>query len=84
MKRKEITVLVFVGVVAAIMSLVISNSLFSSDSKRTSKVPVVESINSTLPDLKNDSAYSSVFNEKALDATQPVQIGNSQNPDPFQ
>jgi hypothetical protein len=45
--------------------------------------PVVEKIPSSLPDVKNDSNYNSFINSNALDPTQPVQIGNTQNKNPF-
>ncbi|HET9721808.1 MAG TPA: hypothetical protein VFP32_02150 [Candidatus Saccharimonadales bacterium] len=82
MKRKDLLTVVGVAVVSGIISLIIANALFSP--KRLSlKVPVVEKISGTFPDVKNDSQYNTIFNTNALDPTQPVQIGNNQNQAPF-
>jgi hypothetical protein len=83
MKRKDKFTLVGVALVTAIVSLIIANAIFSKPTKHDSEAPVVETIPATLPDVKNDSSYNVFLNEKALDPTQPVQIGNSQNQAPF-
>jgi hypothetical protein len=83
MKRNDKVLFVFVGIVAAIISLIVSSALFSSPAKRSTKAPVVEIVPTTFPDVKNDSNYNTFLNSKALDPTQPVQIGNTQNTTPF-
>lgn len=83
MKRQDILRLILVGVLAAFISLLISSVIFRVPKNRSSKVPTVEAIPTSLPDLKNDSAYKTFFNKNAIDLTQPVQIGNSQNTTPF-
>ena len=82
MKRKEITVLVVVAVISGVVALVVSGFIFTGPNKRT-KVPEAEAVSSTFPDIKNDPAYQSFFNNRALDPTQPIQIGNSKNTTPF-
>lgn len=79
MKRKDILTIIFVAGVAGLISFVISNALFNSDKARKQKAPVVEKIDPTFPDVANDSNYNSFLNPRALDPTQPVQIGNNQN-----
>ncbi len=82
MKRKEL-VLVFTGaLVAAIVALALSGAVFNSPATR-SQVPVIDKINPSFPDVKNDSNYNSFLNKNALDPTQPIQIGNTQNTSPF-
>jgi hypothetical protein len=84
MKRKDLVIVVFVAVFAAILSFVVSNALFGSPAKNPIKVPVVHKIDSTFPDVKNDTSYTSFFNNKAINPTQLIQIGNSTNNAPFQ
>jgi len=83
MKRKELITVVVVAIASGLLSLVIAGALFSSPSQRNSKVPLVQPISSTFPDVKNDPNYNFFLNPSALDPTQPIQIGNSQNNTPF-
>jgi hypothetical protein len=76
-------VLIAVAAITVFISFLLSSALFNSPSKHNLKAPVVESISSSFPDIKNDSNYNTFLNENALDATQPVQVGNSQNSAPF-
>jgi hypothetical protein len=83
MKRRDIVILIGVAVISGIFSLVLANALFSPK-KLTQKVPVVQKISDSFPDVKNDPTYNSFLNDKALDLTQPVQIGpHNQNQKPF-
>lgn len=83
MQRKELATVITVAVASGIISLVVAGLLFNSPSQRTAKVPVVQPISSTFPDVKNDPNYNFFLNTSALDPTQPIQIGNSQNNTPF-
>jgi len=83
MKRKDIAMLVVVALIAAVLSLLITNVIFSTPSNRSAKVPTVDVVPTSLPDIKNDPSYKAFLNSNALDPTQPVQIGNSQNSTPF-
>lgn len=83
MKRQDLVSLVFVGVAAAIFALVISSLFFRAPSNRSTSVPTVDVIPTAMPDLKNDPSYNFFLNKNAIDLTQPVQIGNSQNSAPF-
>lgn len=82
MNQKEITAVAGVALVFGIFTLLIAGAIFKGPSKKES-VPAVPSVTSTLPDVRNDAAYKSFFNNQALDPTQSVQIGNSQNNSPF-
>lgn len=82
MKKEDITTLVIVGTISAVISLLISGRLFSIDEKSV-QVPTVQSIEQTFPDVYNDSAYNNFLNPNALDLTIPVEIGDSQNKAPF-
>jgi hypothetical protein len=83
MPRKDKIVVAAVALFTAIVSLVIANSLFNSPAKHDSTGPVVEQVQGSLPDVKNDPDYNTFLNNRALDPTQLVQIGNSQNNNPF-
>lgn len=83
MKRKDLITLVFVAILSGIVSLVISNMFFGGAGNKKASAPIVEEIEPTFPDVANDSAYNSFLNTRALDPTQPVQIGNNQNTAPF-
>jgi hypothetical protein len=83
MERKEIATLSVVAVVAALFSLIVAGALFNSPSKHTATALTVQPISSTFPDVKNDPNYNFYLNSNALDPTQPIEIGNSQNSTPF-
>ncbi len=83
MKRKDIVVLIAVAAITGFISLIIASIFFSVPKKQSSKVPAVNTITTSLPDVKNDPNYQSIFNSNALDPAQPVQIGNTQNNAPF-
>lgn len=83
MKRKELVTLGVVVIFTGIISLIVAGMLFNSPAKRSAKVPVVPAISPSFPDVKNDPNYNFFLNEKALDPTQPIQIGDSPNNDPF-
>lgn len=82
MKAKDWALIATFGFVAAIASFVVANSVFKPPTGST-KVPVVTAIDPNFPDVKNDSKYNAIFNKRALDPTQPVQIGNQNNTVPF-
>lgn len=84
MKRKDVYVIAVVGIIAAVVSIIISSSLFGSPKKNVIKVPVVNKISSEFPSPQTDSTYQAFFNNKAIDPTQLIQIGNSTNTAPFQ
>jgi hypothetical protein len=83
MTQKDKITLIIVTLVTAVISFVISRSIFNSPAKHTETAPVVKAISNTLPDVRNDSNYNTFLNSKALDPTQPIQIGGSQNTTPF-
>ena len=82
MQKKASTKLVFVAVIWGIISIVASGIVFKSPVKNA-QVPVVKPISTSFPQVNTDSDYQAIFNTKALDPTQLIQIGNSQNKTPF-
>lgn len=82
MRRKDIALLVGVGLFAAIISFIMANLIFKPHARNAS-VPTAITLPSTFPDIKNDPAYNSFLNPNALNPAQPVPVGNSKNSSPF-
>lgn len=83
MKKQDIVRLAIVAVLAGFLSLLVTNVVFGVPKNRESKVPAVQAMPTSLPDIKNDPSYQTFLNSNALNLTQPVQIGGSQNDTPF-
>lgn len=77
MKQKDIALFLIVAFAAGVISLVVSR-VFISPSSRNLEAQVVEPISTEfqLPDER-------VFNENAVNPTQLIQIGNTNNSKPF-
>jgi hypothetical protein len=80
MKRKDIILIVVVGVVSAVFAIVISNVLFASPKQRTQKAEVVEVIS---PEFKAPAEDDKYINSESIDPTQIIRIGDSSNNTPF-
>jgi hypothetical protein len=84
MKQKDYLTLGIIVFMAAIFSIILAGKIFGgAASKHNLKAPEVQTISSSFPDIKNDSSYNSVFNNNALNPTQLIQIGTSQNTSTF-
>ena len=83
-KRQNLVILIIVGLIAAMISIVVSGTIFGSPQRTPIKIPIVDKISPTFPDVQHDSNYTSFLNNKAIDPTQLIQIGNNQNTNPFQ
>lgn len=82
MNRKDVITLGLVAGITALFSIVISMLIFSTP-KRDQKAPVITPISNSMPDIKNDPEYNTIFNDNSLDPTQPIEIGGNQNSTPF-
>jgi hypothetical protein len=78
MKRKDLTLIAVIAVVAGIFSLIISNLLISSPKNRQQKVEVVDAI--TQQFNEPDKRY---FNGTAGNPTALIRINDNANPAPF-
>jgi hypothetical protein len=78
MKQKDIILVGVVAFISAIISIIICNQIFSSSSNRQQQVEVVQPITSSF--AQPDKRY---FNEKSIDPTKLITIGQNVNPDPF-
>jgi hypothetical protein len=78
MKQKDIALIIVLAGVSAIVSFLASGWLFGKPADREQKAEVVDVITSdfSLPDSK-------YFNNSSIDPTQLIQIGDAENPNPF-
>lgn len=78
MKQKDIALVLVVVFVSVVLALVVSRMLFSSPKSRQQKAEIVDVISPefSLPPTK-------YFNGKAINPTQQIRIGDSNNPNPF-
>lgn len=79
MKQKDIALIAVVVFISAIISIVVSKSVFVKPANRQQEVEVVQAIDSKF-ESSPDKRY---FNDQAFDPTQPITIGDNANPDPF-
>lgn len=78
MKQKDVVLIIVVVFVSSLFSLVFSSLVISSSKNRREKVEVVDAITDEFQ--KPDTKY---FNEQSIDPTKLIQIGDNQNPQPF-
>lgn len=78
MKQKDLALIFVVVIFSGVISLVVSNMLFSSPTSRQEKVDVVEPI---VADFKTPS--EKYFNKNSIDPTQNIIIGQNNNNQPF-
>lgn len=78
MQRKDILTLVVIGVVAGIISLAVSKVFFASSKSRNLTAETVQPISSDFQEPDKE-----VFNSQAIDPTQLIKIGDTNNPQPF-
>lgn len=83
MKQKELLVIGLTACIAAVISFIVSGMIFGSPKKHPIKVPVVTPISSSFPSVTTDDNYKSIFNDKAINPTQLIQIGGNNNTTPF-
>jgi hypothetical protein len=83
MKKDDIMIIAVIVIVATVFSAIIAGKVFNSTTKHNLKAAEVQTIDSTFPDIRNDSAYASFFNPTVLDPTQLIQIGTNQNTSTF-
>ncbi len=78
MKRKDITLIIVVGIVAAVLSLLITQTLFVTKKSRELTAEKVEPISSQF-----NQPDKTIFNPNAINPTQLIQIGDGTKTTPF-
>ena len=78
MKQKDIALVIVLAFISAIISYMVSGMVFGKPADRQQKAEVVDVITAdfSTPSVK-------YFNVNSIDPTQLIQIGNSNNPNPF-
>lgn len=86
MKQKDITTIFVAVVISIIVSFVLAKYTFGSYQTGSQTVDVVPPISSSFPDNTSkqyQQVYGPYFNNKSIDPTQLIRIGNNRNPVPF-
>jgi hypothetical protein len=78
MKAKDFGVIALVAIISGVVSILLSGVLFATPEDRKQKVEVVEPISTTFE--RPDSRY---FNNKSVNPSQNIDIGNDPNSNPF-
>lgn len=85
MKQKDIFTVVVIVIFSGVASFLISGRFFNS-SKKLLKVQVVDTINPNFPEVDGDgkiTVLKDYFNEKSINPTRIIQIGQDSNDKPF-
>lgn len=78
MKQKDIALILVIVFISAVLSLVVSRFMFSSPQSREQTAEKVDVI--TAEFTQPSRRY---FNVESVNPTQQIQIGNNNNPNPF-
>jgi hypothetical protein len=78
MKQKDVALIAVIVIISAVISILLSKSIFASPKNRQQQVEVVQPITAIFP--KPDSRF---FNSSSYDPTQLITIGNNNNTNPF-
>ncbi len=78
MKQKDVALILVVVFVSGVVSFIVSGQLFGKPADRQQKAEVVDVITSDFA-LPSDK----YFNSNSIDPTQLIQIGGTNNPNPF-
>jgi hypothetical protein len=78
MKQKDLALIGVMVIVSAFLSLLLSRFFFSSSSNRSQNAEIVDAITSDFPQPPDK-----YFNLNSINPTQQIQIGENQNPNPF-
>ena len=78
MKQKDLGLILVIVFMSAVLSLILSNLVINKSGKNRQEVEVVEPITA---EFKQPS--DKYFNERSINPTQLIRIGESENPTPF-
>lgn len=78
MKQKDIALIVVVAIVAGVISVFASRFIFASGTDRQQKAEVVDAVSTDF--IKPSDKY---FNANSIDPTRLIEIGESNNQNPF-
>jgi lipopolysaccharide export LptBFGC system permease protein LptF len=78
MKRKDVMLIIVVGIFAAIISFIISGTFITTSEDRQQNVETAAPIETSF-----ERPPAEYFNQDALNPTQTIQIGDDPNNQPF-
>jgi len=78
MKQKDFALIGVVVIFSAVFGFIVSNWLFSKPQNREQTAEVVDVITPEFPELP-----PKYYNSNSINPTQLIQIGNANNPNPF-
>jgi hypothetical protein len=78
MKQKDVALIIVLVFVSGVVSFLLSGWIFAKPADRQQRAEKVDVITSDFS--QPDSKF---FNNNSIDPTQLIQIGNSNNPNPF-
>lgn len=78
MKRKDISTVVVIVVIAALISFFLANAIFNKSRTKKEQVEVVQAINSEFP-----TPDKKFFNSDSINPTQIITVGRGNNSKPF-
>jgi hypothetical protein len=78
MKQKDMSLIIAVVVVSAILSFILGHLVFAAPKNRQQKVEIVDAISTDFP--RPDSRY---FNSESINPTQLIRIAENANLRPF-
>ncbi len=79
MKKNDMVTIVAIAIFAAVFALVLSQIIFGKQSKKMS----AEKVDPISAQFNKPAEDDSIFNSRAIDPTQLIQIGDTNNKDPF-
>jgi hypothetical protein len=78
MKSKDIALIAVIAVISGVISILLSNMLFTSPDSRSTQVEVVTPLQSEF--VRPPSQF---YNSESINPTQTIQISPGQNPKPI-
>ena len=78
MKQKDIALIIIIAAISGFTSYFVSHLIFATSDNLQQKVEVVDVITSDFPTPSNK-----YFNSDAIDPAQVIQVGDGNNPNPF-
>ncbi|MBW3569257.1 hypothetical protein KY385_03965 [Candidatus Parcubacteria bacterium] len=81
MKQKDIAMIIIVAFFAGVVSFLISGMFFTPENSKNLEAEVVQEI--TTEFNPSEERYKRFFNDKAINPTKLIQIGDQKNKKPF-
>lgn len=80
MKQKDILIIVAVAIFGVIVALILSNMIFVNAKAKSQEVEKIDAITAEF----KDEAVKKYVNSEAVNPSQLIEVGQTDNKDPFQ